>query len=215
MKIKRLGFTSFKISTSEIDIITDPILAVEAGISLKKDSAEVVILSDIKYSGEENILDSNGFTKVVSSDREKVFEVGSPGEYEVGGILIRRQFNSDFYIIDEGHIRIIYLGMVSHKVTLDEYSELGDVDVLIIPVGDSNIFPNYDKLEKIINRIDPTYLIPSGYKENGLVEDYKELKSVEEFIKHFGYTHVTNEKNFKISSGSEPENKVIEIVVLD
>lgn len=215
MKIKRLGFTSFRISTDNIDIVTDPLLASDSGISLKKTSADAVIFSENELSGQKDILDNSGFTKFESAHREKIFEISSPGEYEVGGVLIRRELGTDFYVIDEGHVRIVYLGKVTHKVVLEDYSDPGDVDLLITPIGDSDIFPNYDKLEKIISKIDPTYLIPSGYKEDGLLPKYDDLKSVDDFIKYFGYTHVTKDKLFKITSGTEPDNKVIEIVVLD
>ena len=215
MKIKRLGFTSFRISTGTVDIVTDPLLAVSAGISFKKTTADVVLLSGADHQGEVGILESEGFKKVVPTDDSKtVFEIASAGEYEVGGVIIRRSIKSDFYVIDDGHIRVVYLGKVAHKVEIDDYSELGDVDVLIIPVGDSDIFPSYDKLDKIVKKIDPTYLLPCGFKEDGLSGDYKELKSAEDFIKNFGYTRVTNDKTFKITSGSEPENKIVEVVVL-
>ncbi len=215
MKIKRLGFTSFKISTDNIDIITDPLLAKNAGASIAKTTADVILLSDDNLSGKSDILESNGLSKFEPAHREKIFEISSPGEYEVGGILIRRYLDTDFYILDEGHVRIVYMGEISHKVEINDYSELGDVDLLITPVGDSEIFASYDKLEKIISKIDPTYLIPSGYKEKGLSDKFGDLKSIDDFIKYFGYTHITHDKSFKITSGTEPENKVIEIVVLE
>jgi L-ascorbate metabolism protein UlaG (beta-lactamase superfamily) len=215
MRIKRLGFTSFKITAGDTDIITDPLLAEEAGISLSKITGDVVLLSDLDHSGKEGVLEENGFNKITSTKDHEVLEITGAGEYEAGGVLIRRDLGSDFYIVDEGHVRLMYMGKLSKKIELDDFSELGDIDVLMIPVGDTEIFPQYDKLEKIISKIDPTYLIPCGYLEEGLKDGYKDLKSVDDFIKHFGYTHVTRDKKFNITSGLEPDNKVIEIVVLE
>ncbi len=215
MKIKKLGFTSFKISTINADLITDPLLAEKAGLSIPKTSADAVIFSEIENIGKDNILETSKYSKITTERKDKVYEISSPGEYEIGGVLIRREIDSDIYVLDEGHIRLVYIGQVDHKVDMDNFHDLGDVDVLIIPIGDSDIFPNYDKLEKIIAKIDPTYLIPSGYKETGLKGDFANLKTVDEFIKYFGYTHVRNDKKFDIASGIEPENKVIEIVVLE
>ncbi len=42
---------------------------------------------------------------------------------------------------------------------------LGDVDVLIVPVGDGVNFMDFDKIERVISNTDPSILIPCAYKE--------------------------------------------------
>lgn len=217
MKIRKIGFTTFKLAFDQVEFLTDPILSDEAGVSIRnvKNNADVVLLTGAQYMGKHDVLEDNDFTKLEPKAREKVFTICSPGEYEVGGVIVRRPQDADYYVMDEGSVRIVYFGEVSKKIELDQIKNLGDVDVLILPVGNGDVFPNYENLQKVIQKIDPTYLIPSAYKEDGLDSKYDGLKSVDEFVKQFGYTHVTNDNKFTITSGDEPDNKVIEVIVLE
>ena len=215
MKIKKLGFITFRFSCEEIDIITDPLLSEEAGVTIGKTTGEVVLFTGEKYIGSHSVIEDSGYKKIEKKKRESLHEITSPGEYELGGVLIRRPQGADFYILDEKDVRVVYVGEISKSIAVEQFAALGDVDLLILPVGDAEVFPNFDKLEKIISKVDPTYMIPCGYKESGLKGDFASLKGVDEFIKQFGYTHVTNDNKFVLSSGTEQESKVIEIVVLD
>src|SRR5690606_11586514 len=183
-----------------------------AGIKLPPSNAEIVIHSSPVYRGVLSPLVEAKVKSITPKTRDFVLEISSPGDYELGGVIIRRSINSDLFVIDEGSVRVVYLCEVSHTIEPKEMEDLGDVDVLILPVGNGNVFPNYEKLEKIVSTIDPTYLLPSGYKEEQIKT--ADLKSIDEFIKNFGYTNVKEESVLKVSEGSTVDNKVVEVVIL-
>ncbi len=215
MKIKNLGWSSFQLSTGDITVLTDPLSLKESGLTLTKSKADVVLFSEKELRGKEGILEqSDLFKKVEPDHRESIIEISSPGEYEIGGVMIRRAVDAPFYTIDEAVLRVVYMGLIDNSLDVSMTKDLGDVDVLILPIGNGDLFIDYDKIEKILNYIDPTILLPCAYKKEG-VKVGKDLKSREDFIKFFGFTNVKDESYINVSPTSEQENKNIEVIFLN
>jgi len=216
MKIKNLGFGTFKITGEKVSIITDPDSLKEAGQTLPPVDAEICLFSDIKHVGEQDILKNAGLEKKITTEkREKVFELSNYGEYAIGDMFIRRPIRGGYFLLDEGYLRVVYTGLITPDFEISTLKDLGDVDILIIPVGDGEIFPSFQKLEKIISSIDPTYLIPCCYKSSGLSEKYKTLKTVDEFLKDYGIADAQRMKELKVSNAPEKEEKSMQVVILE
>ncbi len=215
MKIKKHSCTTFLITGDNTSLLTDPQEVNKSGLSLSKVKTDVVLFSETRLIFKDNILKSEGIEKkVVADKREKIMEICSPGEFEIGGLMIRREIGSNIYIIDEQNLRIVYLGVLDQEFNVDSTKDLGDVDVLIVPIGDGNQFICYDKLEKVFSNIDPQILLPCGYKEKGVKLD-KEIKTKEDFIKHFGFTNISDENYLNIKSKkSEREGVPMEVIFL-
>ena len=215
MKIKSLGWSSFLFTTDNISILTDPFALEQSGIGLPKSKADVVLFSQNDLYGKESILKEYGLEKKIEPDhRDFVFEISSPGEYEIGGMMIRRDINLPFYTIDEGILRVVYMGLIDNSLDISKTKDLGDVDVLILPIGNGNLFIDYDKIEKILNYIDPTVLLPCVYKSDGLKIE-KELRSKDEFIKHFGFTNIKEQSSLNVTPTVEQESKIMEVIFLN
>lgn len=215
MEIKKISFVTFKLSYDQVDLLTDPLLSAEMVKSFPKTPADIVIHSESKYIGVQKPVLEAEFKKLEPKSRESIMEISSPGQYEVGGVMLRRSIKQNFYVLDDDNLRVVYMGGINKNISTDKLGNLGDVDILILPIGDNDLYPSYEKLEQIIKKADPTYLIPCAYKEEGLAAGTPELRSLDDFIKHFGFTHVSNEKKFKVVSGVEQENKMMEIVILE
>lgn len=215
MKIKNLGWSSFQLSTGDITVLTDPLSLRDSGLSFGKSKSDVVLFSGKELRGKENILLKNDLLKKVEPDhRESIIEISSPGEYEIGGVMIRRDVDSPFYTIDEAVLRVVYMGLVDNSLDVSLAKDLGDVDVLILPIGNGNLFVDYEKIEKLLNYIDPTILLPCAYNKDGLKVG-KDLKSREDFIKFFGFTNVKDESYINVSPSPEQENKNLEVIFLN
>lgn len=213
MKIKKIGWTSFLLTSENISVLTDPLMLRDSGISLPKTKADVVLFSNSKDPKKSILEDSKLEKKVVGDKREKVMEIYTPGEYEVGGIMVRRGVDSKFFIIDEKNIRVVYMGGTDNTFDPKEVKDLGDVDVLIIPVGDGVTFMDFEKIERVISNIDPTILIPCAYKEEG--GSNGDLKSREEFIKHFGFANVRDENYINVNRKKvEQDQQSVEVIFL-
>lgn len=215
MKIKSLGWSSFSLSNDNISILTDPVALKESGIGLPKCKADVVLFSQRDLYGKEDILREYELEKKIEPDhRDNIFEISSPGEYEIGGMMIRRGINFPFYTIDEGNLRIVYMGVIDNSLDVSKTKDLGDVDVLILPIGNGDLFIDYEKIEKILNYIDPTVLLPCAYKTDGLKVG-KDIKSRDDFIKYFGFTNVKEQSSLNVTSTVEQESKIMEVIFLN
>lgn len=215
MKIKRRGWTSFLIISDNISVLTDPLMLSESDASFHKTKADVCLFTDYSKKIKKSILKDNKLVKkVVPDNREEIVEINTPGEYEIGGIMIRRGIGDDFFIIDETTTRVVYMGGTDSSFNPDDVKDLGDVDVLIIPVGDGINFMDFDKIEKVISNTDPAILIPCAYKEGGTGN--KDLKSKEEFIKHFGFANVHEESYITINKKKvEKDQPSVEVIFLE
>jgi len=216
MKIKTNGFTSVRMAFKKITVVTDPTCAKEITGGFSKTQADVILYSKKDLVGKEEILEKAGLTsKIEVSEGRSLIEISNPGEYEAGGVFIRRAVNQNVFILDESDIRIVYIGEDSKSIPMDALKNLGDVDILIVPAGGSDVSDRYmgdEKLEKVIKAVDPTVLVPTGFAAEGV--KMEGLKTAEEFIKHFGYTNVSEEKTFKMVKGKETDNKIMRVILL-
>ena len=215
MKIKRIGWTTFLITADNTSLITDPLLLSESGISFPKTSADIAVFTNVISDPKKTLLKDNGLDKkVVPDKRDETMEIFLPGEFEVGGMMIRRGIGTNFYTVDEKTVRVVYLGGIDESFDIELVKDLGDVDVLIVPVGNSEQFLSFEKLEKVLSYIDPEILLPCAYAEDES-EKHEDLKSKEEFIKHFGFTNVRDENYITVKpTTKEADQKSVEVVFL-
>ncbi len=214
MKIKRVGWTSFLISSPNVSAITDPIMLFQSGVSFPKTKADIAIFSGYDKEVKDTVLQDNKLDKkVVVETRPSIMEIYTAGEFEIGGLMIRRDLGQNFYIIDEKNVRVVYLGGTDNDFQPDVVKDVGDVDVLIIPVGDGIHFMDFDKLEKVISNIDPAIILPCAYKEeNSKMEG---IKSKDEFIKYFGFANVSEETTLNVAKKKvEEEQQSAEVIFL-
>lgn len=215
MKIKKHNWTTFIITGDNISVLTDPQKLKYSGLSFTKVKADVVLYTDPELKLKDDVLQSEGLEgKVVPDRRDKIIEINTAGEFEVGGLMIRRDIGSNFYIIDEGNIRLVYLDCIDNDFDVSKTKDLGDVDILIAPIGNGDQFIAYDKLEKIFSNIDPQILIPCAYQEEGL-KIGKDLKTKEDFINHFGFPNVSEESYVSLKTKrKETDGAPMEVIFL-
>ena len=214
MKIKKVGWTSFLLNGENVTLLTDPIKYLDVQKNFPKTKTDVCLFTNYKKVVKESILKDNKLEKkVVEDNRGSIMEINIPGEYEVGGLMIRRGIGDDFFIIDEGTLRIVYMGDTDNSFDPKKASDLGDVDVLIIPVGDGVDFMDFDKIEKVVSNTDPAIIIPCAYREE--FEKNTNLKRKDEFIKHFGFANVRDENYLRVDKKTvEKDQQSVEVVFL-
>ncbi len=208
MRLKYYGGTLFKIDTGQVAVATDPVFMAEEEIEFSPLTVDIALISDPTKIGQDNFLKEYQIKSKVSPSkgRKKVYEISNPGEYEIGGLIIRRLDEQGVYILDDGYIRLVYVGVTrSDKLDLKMFGKLGDVDVLIIPVADGENFPGYKNLEKLVNKVDPMYLLPAVYND----------ESLEKFLKECGYSKPEEKKSkLKVANAPEKDEREMEVVLL-
>src|SRR5690606_37946859 len=134
------GHSCFRLNErGSISIVTDPYSA-ELGLPPLKLKADVVTISHDKPG--------HNFVEAVKSanpaDRNPSILRG-PGEYEVGGVFItglpmnyadeERIHPNVGYLIQYGSLSVLHLGDLAHVPDQSTIEALGEVNVVLVPVG--------------------------------------------------------------------------------
>lgn len=140
-----------------------------------------------------------------------------PGEYEIKGVAITGidannqttgQENIIFkYILD--HVRVCHMGDFSGKLTDKMLDKIGNVDILIIPVGGQNSL-NAEQAKKIVEEIDPRIIVPMHYQADGADTA---LEPVDKFLREMGKSNIEPQDSVKMTRSSLPSDDS-EIVIL-
>ncbi len=201
MEIQFKGESCFTLKNEKgTQIIIDPVP------ELKDIAAKIVTFSQ----GEGN----NKLDGI--SGNPKVFNW--PGEYEIDGIAItgipthdnkKNIENITFkFVVD--HIRICHMGNFNIKASDEILDKIGNVEILIIPVGGDHSL-NAEQAKEIIEEIDPRIIIPMHYQMNG--EEPKK-GTLQDFLKKMGKTEIEAQDTYVIKKHHLPDDKS-EIIVLN
>lgn len=215
MDITYLGHSSFKLKGKQGTVITDPFDS-SVGFPFPSASADVVTVSHMH--GDHNN------TKGVSGTarRENPWLVTAAGEYEVAGISVfgyetfhdategkDRGKNTVYKIVLDG-LTVVHLGDLGHPLSNGLLETLGNVDVLLCPVGGGfTIDP--EAATEVIQSIEPSYIIPMHYKTDTHAAMFADIKTVEEFQKEYGVT-AEPVASLTVSSGSAPDQTTLVVL---
>lgn len=147
------------------------------------------------------------------------FTINDPGEYEVKGIAVNGiqdpEADKDekrpviYRFVAEG-ISIAFLGQLKRKLTPFELEQLGDIDILMVPVGGGDVLDSKAAVEAITS-VEPRIIIPLYYDVPGIKE---KLTSVDAFCKQMGVCKRQDANKFKITKKDLPADDML-IVVLE
>ena len=211
MKIKWLGLASFLItSDSGTRIITDPY---ETGGDLSyreiRESADIVTVSHDHFD-HNNVAAIRGnpqiFRKVGKADIEGIRFRGIASFHDnVGGKERGKNTISRFEV--DG-VKVCHLGDLGHQLSDEQISEIGPVDVLLVPVG--GIFTIDAKIAtKLCDRLKPKIIIPMHFMDG---KCHFPIAGVDEFLR--GKENLNRLDTSEIEIRSEELPSVTRIVVL-
>lgn len=201
MRIKWLGHASFLVTCEDgTKIITDPYDEKFGGLGYERiqETADIVLMSHQhgdhagKVNGNPQVITKAGITEA------KGIEFKGIASYHDQSGGKERGPNTIFcFTVDS--IRVCHLGDLGHLLSDEQISEIGDVDILLIPVGGFfTIGP--EEATKVVDQLKPKVVIPMHFKTDKC--DFP-ISGAEEFLK--GKTDV---ERFK---GSEKEFKKEEL----
>jgi L-ascorbate metabolism protein UlaG (beta-lactamase superfamily) len=178
MQIQYFGLSSFKITTKEATIITDPFHK-DSGLTPPRGAADVLILAQ----------KNSKLYSAASGISGEPFDITDPGEYDIKGVTItgiplkQEDKYITIFLIESEDIRILNLTHIKEfNLKEDELEELGEIDILILPVGGNTVL-SASAASKAVSEIEPKIVIPSHYKMSDLILD---LDPLEKFIKEMG-----------------------------
>jgi L-ascorbate metabolism protein UlaG (beta-lactamase superfamily) len=207
MEITWYGMSCFRLREGGTTVICDPFDR-SVGMTLPKVRADVVTVSH-DQPGHNSVDRVQGEPKLLRG----------PGEYEVKNVFVtgavtyhrKATKNADernvIFFFDFGDFTVGHLGDLGEVPSQTEIEELnlGDVDVLLVPVGGGATLDPTRAVE-VIGMMEPKIVIPMHYRHAGLAPDLAEsLEPVEKFLKELGATAPEPQEVFKVTKASLPE----------
>ncbi|MDO8436250.1 MAG: MBL fold metallo-hydrolase [bacterium] len=213
MNIIWYGQSCFQITSGQgkgnnVNIITDP-YDETIGLKLPKLEAEILCIS-------HNHRDHNNVKAVFG----KPFLIAGPGEYEIKGVFVqgipsshdevlgKERGENTIYTIEAEGIRLCHLGDFGQKeLSEDQLEKIGEVDILIIPVGGVYTISAKEAV-RVMSQIEPPIIIPMHYQLPKLKE---KLDDVDKFLKAMGIKRVEPLSKFSIKKKDilQEEAKII------
>ena len=190
MIIQWLGQSCFKVLTKgnqgDVVIVTDP-FADQQGLKMPRFQADIITVSC------DNDLHNNA-----DAIRGEPYVIVHPGEYETKDVFIygvpaiaeKPQAKLTLFKIFSEDISIAHLSDLPGTLSDEQIDRLGNVDILLIPVGGTNSL-DAKKAVEVISQVDPRIVIPMRYIVDGQKSD---LNGVDDFLKNCGLKYEKMDK---------------------
>jgi L-ascorbate metabolism protein UlaG (beta-lactamase superfamily) len=195
-----LGLSCFRIRGNQAIIITDP-FPPDTGYTLGKQTADIVTVSHPHPS--------HSYDKGINGEHRLV---KGPGEYEISGVLIlgistfhdsvkgQSRGKNTVYLMEIDGVLVCHLGDIGHVLGDDQVEEIGNVDILLLPVGGVATI-NAAMAAEVIRKLEPKVVIPMHYKTP---KSDRDLEPVDNFLKEMGLAQVEPRPKFTVSRTNLP-----------
>tara|TARA_Y100000590_G_C15631432_1_gene981337 strand:- start:545 stop:1219 length:675 start_codon:yes stop_codon:yes gene_type:complete len=198
MEIAWFGSYCFRIRNRNSIALVDPYLPDPKYQNLQI-KADVISISQI----------GRKIRKVVPNQREAVYRVERPGEYEIGGIFIdaipvtitsEEQGSENLHPIAVtltlDDLTVCHLGQLDNVPSSSIIEQLGSPDILILPAGGTENL-TCEQSVKLVKSLSPAYVIPISHPD----PDSLATSSIDKFIKELGVEKPEIANNLNISRG--------------
>lgn len=205
MDVTWYGHACFRIKDRTAAIVTDPYHK-SIGLTLPPLKASIVTVSH-DHPGHSN-------AKAVKGSP---FIIDGPGEYEVSGVFItgiqtfhdgragKDHGKNTLFLFEIDGLTVCHLGDLGHLPKQSQVEELGDIDVLLVPVGGVDSL-RASQAAEVISLLEPKIVIPMHYRLKDLV--FK-LDPVSKFFKELGLTSADEQETLKVSKSTLPSEPQI------
>ncbi len=210
MEITWYGHSCFRmVERGKAAVVTDPYAHAAVGYAPLKLRADIVTVSH-QAAGHNHLEAVKGVKHVITG----------PGEYEIGGVFItgfntngrkRKQAEpkNTLYLFDFDPLTVLHLGDLRRVPSQSEIEALGEVNIVLVPVGGGGALKPAQAAE-VIGLVEPRVVIPMHYRTPHTSLD---LLPLEKFLKEMGVSNVRNETVLKITHRQLPEET--QVIVLE
>jgi len=198
-----------------VSVVIDP-FSEDIGFKLPKMEADILLVTHDHF-------DHNNVKGVSGASGKPSFLIDAPGEYDVGDVFIqgipswhdnangKEKGKNIIYTLKVEDLKICHLGDVGQKDLSDkEIEDIGEVDILMIPVGGGATIEAKDAA-KIISLIEPKIAIPMHYD---IPKIKAKLDGLDNFLRVMGRKDIQGQDKLAIKAKDLPEEG-FQIVVLN
>lgn len=216
MDITWYGLSCFRIREAGVTIICDPYDRT-VGLQLPKVRADILTISHDR-PGHNSADRVAGEPKVIRG----------PGEYEIKNVFItgattyhRRRKDmaperNVMFFFEFGDLTVGHLGDIGEIPTQSEIEELnlGEVDVLLVPVGGGDTLDPTRAVE-LIGLFEPRLVIPMHYQQPEIAALWaNNLEPVDKFLRELGASAPDPLDMLKVSKSALPEDTQVALLKL-
>ncbi len=216
MDITWYGLSCFRIREGGVTIICDP-YDKSVGLTLPRLRADVITVSH-ERPGHNSVERVAGEPKVLRG----------PGEYEVNNVFFtglttyhKRSGSSlpernVIFFMEFGDFTVGHLGDLGEVPSQSEIEELnlGEVDVMMVPIGGGDILDPTRAVE-VIGMFEPKIVIPMHFRQPELTAGWAtELEPVDKFLRELGVSAPEPESMLKVSKSSLPEETQVALFTM-
>ncbi len=148
----------------------------------------------------------HSYTAGVSGNPHRVT---GPGEYEIGDVIIigiatfhdgQHKGKNTVYLMELDDLSVCHLGNLGSVLSDEQVEELGNVDVLLVPVG-GGATVDATAAAEIVRQLEPKAVIPMHFKTP---TGDKDLAPVDRFLKEMGLSGVTPQPKLNVTKTNLP-----------
>lgn len=207
MNISWHGEGAVRIQSGEATLLLDP-YSKESGLAPLRAHVDIVALARGKKDKEN-----------MQHIKDPGLVIEGAGEYESHDIIvegIETEFGADpdttpvFYTVHAEGMNVCHLGALSKPLTEKQIDAIGNVDILLIPVGGSDVL-DAEKAVALANELEPRIVVPIYYKADGIKTKRADEKA---FLKEIGATDASKEKTLSIKKHQLPQEET-KVVILE
>lgn len=170
MELTWYGRTCIRLRGKDAVVVTDPYQSV-VGPTGRGITGDIVTFShpdDTPLPRAKGRLSRDGRTHLPTS-LDDAFVLDGPGEYEVRHILLTgvRTYRDDRRGADRGRqtafmvevdgVHTIHLGDIGHLLTEEKLADIGNVDVVCVPIGGAL---SANRAAELVAQLDPSIVVP-------------------------------------------------------
>ncbi len=195
-EITWLGHACFRIKGKDATIVTDPYER-SLGLGTLNQKADIVTVSH-----------DNPHHNAVSAVKGEPHVIGGPGEYEVKGVFVtgvwsyadeaegKARGRNTIFLFHLDDLVVCHLGSLGHTLTSKQVEAIGDVNVLLVPVGGFSSL-TATKATEVISQVEPNIVIPMHYSTG---RESVELDTLDKFTKEMGLKEWTPQDKLNVKA---------------
>ena len=208
-EITWLGHACFRIKGKDATVITDPYDR-SLGLGTLNQRADIVTISH-----------EHPHHNTLTGIKGEPFVINGPGEYEIKGVFVTGAWSyadseggkqlgrNNIFLFHLDDLVVCHLGALGHTLNSHQLEALGDVDVVMVPVGGHSAL-SATKASEVISQLEPKIVIPMHYSTG---RETLDLDTLDKFTKEMGLKDLVPQDKLAIKSSDLDETT--QVIVLE